>query len=662
MQEIRYRALVSLVLVLGVFVTSGAAEATDKSLEQFDLRITEELRAIDKEAALLFSQGNSARERGDLLEAERSYSEVRSMQPGFDHAIRRLCTVVLGQGRRDEALPLCREALEIASSDENKAALLMVLARLPDGEQFTPAESSEVKHRARELLAKPMLDPLLLPSVCGAFLALAEFDYLERCARRATRKAPDEPTSHYFAWIVAMYEGELDQAAVALQRARQVGLPDDVYQRLMASTEEARPITPKLTWYGMWIGGVWLAGLLLLLSAGTVLSGMALRAAKRLPHSATEGSAGLAGGLRKAYRAVLWISCVYYYVSVPLVLILVVLAGGGLIYGFFLVGRIPIKLVLIIAAVVLVTVWATLKSFFIRVRDEDPGDRLEMTEHPKLREILDEVAAQIETRAVDNVYMTPGTDLAVMERGRMLQKARGTSERCLILGVGVLDGMTMRPFRAILGHEYGHFSNRDTAGGGLAIVVRQSLLTMAPALAEGGAATWYNPAWLFLNAFHRIFLRISQGASRLQEVMADRWATFAYGAASFEKGLRHVIARAVQFDALTQRTLQEVVDAGKPLVNLYTYQPTQPLEESRVAEAVEQVIHAEPSPYDSHPYPATRFELVHALETPSTIELPDAAEDVWNLFGDPAEVQQRMTARVRANIEAIHGITIPDHA
>ena len=39
----------------------------------------------------------------------------------------------------------------------------------------------------------------------------------------------------------------------------------------------------------------------------------------------------------------------------------------------------------------------------------------------------------------------------------MLKQMKGDQERCLILGIGALDGMKMRPFRAILAHECGHF-------------------------------------------------------------------------------------------------------------------------------------------------------------------------------------------------------------
>src|SRR6185503_9969406 len=165
--------------------------------------------------------------------------------------------------------------------------------------------------------------------------------------------------------------------------------------------------------------------------------------------------------------------------------------------------------------------------------------------------------------------------------------------------------------KAILGHEYGHYSNRDTAGGAFALSVRNSLAATAHGLASGGAASWYNPAWLFVNGFNRVFLRISEGASRLQEVLADRWAVFAYGADAFEAGLRHVVERGVRFDAHVGLTLKEVVDGKVPLANLYTYAPKEKPED--LSNAIEEALNRKSSPYDSHPTPAERFALIHTL-------------------------------------------------
>jgi len=46
-----------------------------------------------------------------------------------------------------------------------------------------------------------------------------------------------------------------------------------------------------------------------------------------------------------------------------------------------------------------------------------------------------------------------------------------------------------------------------------------------------------------LRIYHFIFRRISYGATRLQEVLADRIAASKYGAAAFESGLKHVMKK-----------------------------------------------------------------------------------------------------------------------
>lgn len=72
-------------------------------------------------------------------------------------------------------------------------------------------------------------------------------------------------------------------------------------------------------------------------------------------------------------------------------------------------------------------------------------------------------------------------------------------ERFLILGVGVLEGTKLRPFRAILAHEYGRFSNCDTAGGGLALADRWAARSggTSPTMAALMANSLLRPRGLF---------------------------------------------------------------------------------------------------------------------------------------------------------------------
>ena len=56
----------------------------------------------------------------------------------------------------------------------------------------------------------------------------------------------------------------------------------------------------------------------------------------------------------------------------------------------------------------------------------------------------------MDTRPVDAIFLTPGTELAVFERGNWLQRLRDQGKRSLILGLGVVDGFRTDDFRAVL--------------------------------------------------------------------------------------------------------------------------------------------------------------------------------------------------------------------
>jgi Zn-dependent protease with chaperone function len=410
-------------------------------------------------------------------------------------------------------------------------------------------------------------------------------------------------------------------------------------------------------WPRVWrIALAWSLAVLVLLGLGVVLSAATLRQTANVNRATTGRARGRERLLRQIYGGVIALSCALYYVSLPLMLVTVVGLGGGIIYACFALGHIPIKLVLIVLVATVVTVWSVVKSLFIRRTDVDPGVRLALATEPGLRELLDEVAAKVGTRAVDNVYVTPGTDLAVMERGGMLKSMRGQTERCLILGIGLLDGLKVGELKSLLAHEYGHFSNEDTAGGRLSLHVRQSIITMAHSLARGGAAGNYNPAWLFVTNYYKIFLRISQGSSRLQEVLADRWAAVSYGSRAFVSGFRHVMRRSAQFEHHVGLTVNEVVKLQRPLANLYSYEPEGVVHEE-IEQKLEAALAAAASPYDSHPAPSARLAWVSAL----AIEIassPRDEVDAWMVFRDRAELESRMTVEVRENVWRNHSVMI----
>lgn len=638
-----------LLVVMPALPVAGQPSATD---EEFDRRILAELRAQNADAAAFFEKGNAARDRDDWAGARHLYREVTARVPGFDHAWRRRCGVERILGLTTEAIASCRTALKTDPSAANLASL--ALALISEGAPTTGQdEAAGLTDRAWRL--EPS-NAFVQAVRCDVALGRADFSTVNACSKALVELDSSSPVGYTFRVFALAGTGEFDAARGELEKARAKGMPEDRYRELSEYLNEAEPLTARYGALVAWVVGAWIASAMLLVLLGWVLSRATLRAAARPPREATGRAVGAGAKLRGVYKGVLWLACAYYYLSIPLVLLAVLAVGAGIIYLFVLIGRIPVKLVLGIALLVLATVWVILKNVFVRVREEDPGALIDPTQHPRLEAVLKEVAGRVGIDAPDRVFLTPGTDLAVFERGGMLKQLRDRKERCLILGVAVLDGMPVGSFKAILAHEYGHLSNRDTAGGGFALSVRRSLLTMANALARKGAAAWYNPAWLFLNGFYRIFLRISHGASRLQEVLADRWAALCYGAASFERGLRHVIERSVRFDAHVDATLKEVVEGQKALVNLYGYPLASPVDPATVDAAVASALNAAPTAYDSHPSPKERFAYVNAIGGP---ERKEDCGTAWELFDGREALEREMTDVIRSNVADAIGVMIP---
>jgi Zn-dependent protease with chaperone function len=654
---------VSAVVVVCLLSAGGAARGQQPAAgdDALEAEIRGEVAAASGEAAALFDQANQARGARELARAVELYQKASELAPAVDHPIRRRCTLLSELGRHDEAVDGCQRAVALApDSPLDQSALAMALAN-----RGGPGDADRALPLARKAAKARWQDVRVVATWCGAALEAQNSPDLQECAPRLLELDPEGAIANYVSALAKAEQGDFTSARRFLAYARKAGIDDETYRGLSAAFDRAEAAGtsdgPDLAVLlpAVWVGAGWLGGLLLLLAAGWVLSRLTLRAANRVAASGGTAAQGSEGErrLRRIYRVVILVSGLWFYLSVPLLLLSIVVAGGALIWLFFSMGTIPIKAVLAIGLVVVVTIGAVLRSLVVRGEQAELGYKIDLDGNPRFRDLLREVAAAVATRPVDGAYLTPATDMAVTERGSLWKAVSAQSrERCLIIGVGLLDGMKEIELRSVLAHEYGHFRNQDTAGGGFALAVRRSLVTMIVQLAGSGAATWYNPAWWMLRLYHRVYLVVTQGASRLQEVLADRWAVAAYGSDAFVRGFTHVMERSVRFERHVDATLHEVIEGEHPLPNLYSYRPAagEPADEQA---AIDAALAREPSAYDSHPAPRQRLAWAAALAVAREPE-PDDERPVWELFADRAALEARMTAEVREAVAANHGVAI----
>jgi Zn-dependent protease with chaperone function len=649
------RATVLLALVC--LCLPGIVPAQDSSTgsqrdPKFESEVLHRLGLISAEAVPIFEEATRALDVGDYESAQTGYERVIELAPDFPDAYRRLSYVKSRLGDHEAAVSLARRAHSMDPSPHNKLGLAAAILYLND-----PVTNPQALELARDGAGDLPDDPWAQTVLLFAAVSNEDRDVVRSACEKLRELTPDSPLPYYYGGLIAAYDGDLTHARYLLEHSKELGMPaEDVDTALRALDEVGETGIPG--WVGRGALGVvgWVALLLVLFLLGLILSKLTLVAVRR---SGTTGQFDVGSGerwMRRVYGSVIAVTSLGFYLSIPILIFTVVAVTLAIGYLFLVLGTIPIKLAALIGFIAIATLIAVIRSIFARVADEDPGRPLARDEAPGLWDLTKEVADSLGTHPVDEIYVTPGSEVAVVERGGIRSKLQGRGRRCLILGLGALNGLYQNQFMPILAHEYGHFINRDTAGGNLANQVRLSIYHMGYGLAYNGLANWYNPAWLFVNGYYRVFLVITLGASRLQEILADRRAAMAYGARNFAEGLKQIIRQNIVFDAQVRREVRRSEVKNDKLHNVYTLPQ---FDESSTFVNVDEEFEAHmshpASKYDSHPSPKERIELLAKFDAPASDDSRTAL--VWDLFSEPEKLQIEMTGHIQHNVDEHRMVT-----
>jgi Zn-dependent protease with chaperone function len=609
----------------------------DPGLEQ---SLADELKAINPEAVPFFQKGTSAMDAGDNDTAALMFQQVIAMAPNFSAAYRRLGSVDLSYpDRLEQAIALERKAVEIDSNSYNQGSLAWALLK-----RGTPSDEKEAFDLASAAVKLTPDDEFALVILMMTSGSLNNLPVLRQTSEHLLEVVPNQPFAHYYIGVLAAVDGKWEKAEQELLLSQRLGMPAEAVQSALNSGVTRNVLLIRfLRWGGVALV-VWLLGLLALYLAGNLLSRATLRSlASPEPIVGTQLQPA-ERRIRSIYRLVITALSFYFYFSIPFVLLALIFVVGGAFYVFFLIGSIPIQLAVLLVIILFASLFATLRSLFIRRKDLPPGREVSRMDAPEVWSLAEQVARKMETRPVDAIFVTPFAGIAVNESGSLLRKLRDAGQRNLILGMGALQGLNQGELASILAHEYGHFNNRDTAGGDLAHQVYASLNQMAVGLQRSGAARFYNPAWLFVVAYQRIFLRVTQGASRLQELLADRFAVMAYGRTNFIEGLQKVIRQAIAFELHANFEIKRSLELNRPISNLYQL-PVEEKLRGELENRFENSMKQKTSVYSSHPSPQERIDLIDRLRLPYSFDQDDHSPAL-ELFPNPDELQQQLTAEL----------------
>ncbi|MFL6276956.1 MAG: M48 family metalloprotease [Blastocatellia bacterium] len=580
-----YLACALLLLLAAV----APAQAPQRDMEK-EQRIWQALQAIAPDMVETFKAATAALDKNDFAEAVRLYELVYKKAPNYDVVMRRLGGSLVLSGREQEGFATLEAAVKKKESAENFFSVAQFLALPTDGSQPRRENLERALPYVRQAAdLSHDNDPRYLILWAMISVKTGRLEYVRQATARLKETHPDIMETHYFNAWVGVEDKDWRKVESELQQAQAMGLSVTAAEEVRdAAGLRSRGSVWRYAHYTLYAVGLWLVGLELLFVLGRIFS-------KKTLWSLETGDPGEVGGqrrLRRYYRWLINAASAYYYLSLPVILFLMLAVTASVLYALLLLNRISVYIILLFALVALLAIYTLVRSLFVKVNSSDPGRALHESEAPELFALAREVAQVVGTRPIDAIRVTPDTELVVYERGSLRECARDRGHRVLLLGVANLNDFELNAFCAVLAHEYGHVRHRDTAGGDVARRVTSDIMKFALALTEHRQAVWYNLAFQFLRAYQFIFHRISYGATRLQEAMADRVAAINYGPQAFEAGLRHVNSRQISED-------------------------------------------------DTRPAPAERFRFAHCVAFAG--ELPPSRM-VWELFADRVALTEEMSA------------------
>jgi len=407
-----------------------------------------ELEASAPQSVADFKAATEAMDAQNYPKAIELFQKVRQQAPKFDPALRRLGGSLVSTGKTEEGFTFQRQALAIRRSPENLISLAQSLA-LPAGKEGTRKQKQEAFELIKEASRLAPHDAAALVMQAQLAMELDKINDFRRATEQLVANHPQLMATHFFNAILAASDEKWITAEEEIKVAQSLGLPPEVAQQFLDSGVKTRATVWHYLIYSLYLIGAWVIGLTALFLIGKLMSRKTLTSLEAANPNSPASASELT--LRKFYRQLINLAGFYYYISLPVVIFLVLIVAASIIYGFVMLGQIPIKLVVFLVLGGLLTIFSLVRSLFIKVQRVDPGRTLQYEEAPGLWDLSRSVAVNLNTRPVDEIRITPGTELCVYEKGTWRERSQDKAQRVMLVGIGLLNDFKQNGFSRCTG-------------------------------------------------------------------------------------------------------------------------------------------------------------------------------------------------------------------
>jgi Zn-dependent protease with chaperone function len=232
------------------------------------------------------------------------------------------------------------------------------------------------------------------------------------------------------------------------------------------------------------------------------------------------------------------------------IIALIVLSSAG---SALLLGKLAIPVFVVIGAI-LRALWVNFPP--------PTGVPLIRRDVPELFGLIDELTASLDTPRFHRVLLTDDFNAAVSQRPRL--GPIGWYENWLMIGLPMLEALSLEEFRAVLAHELGHLSRAHGSFGSWIYRIRMAWMRLMSQL-ESTHRVGYRIFNWFLSRWAPYFNAYSFVLAREQEYEADRQAARLTGADLMGRALVAISLHGARIDrSFWPRIARRTVELDQP--------------------------------------------------------------------------------------------------
>jgi len=309
----------------------------------------------------------------------------------------------------------------------------------------------------------------------------------------------------------------------------------------------------------------------------------------------------------------------------------VALAGAALLISLIYwlasyINRIPVGIILLLALGGLYGVWVCVAAGWQSIqkaRVRCHAIHLPRNDAPAFWAMLDDLSRTLACPTPANVIVEFGTSFFVTE-AHVTSFAGDLSGRTLCISAPLTHLLTPAELKAVLAHEFAHFTGQDTIYSRRFYPVYRGTTSALQQMQGVFSSSSKNSGWMALpllvpaiiiSRYLSWFSRVEARISREREARADRIAADTVGAGALGPALAKTYAFSPIWERATERWIVAALNEGKAYRNLsVAFAERFRADAQLLDEVLRESTAAPPHPTDSHPTLSERLEYLGFTE------------------------------------------------